>query len=159
MPVALRDPRSSARTRSWLEANYRDWLVEIGASTEELAAASRQLAVLLSAPGNEAMVFARDQDLAGFALFRREAGVANAPHHVLLDFFVVPRMRRLGIGGEAARLLFDRFVGQWEISVLTSDVAAYAFWRRTLARYAPGQVTERREAGRVRQCFASSGAR
>jgi predicted acetyltransferase len=159
MPVALRDPRSSARTRSWLEAAYREWLIEIGASTEEVAAAGRQLAALLSAPGNEAAVFERDQELAGFALLRREPGADNVTRHVLLDFFVVPPMRRLGVGGEAARLLFDRFVGEWEISVLTSDVAALAFWRRVLSRYAPARNTESREAGRVRQCFDNRGTR
>ncbi len=159
MPVVLRDPRSALRRRAWLDAAYREWLAEVGASSEELTGADRQLAALLLDPRVIAVVVERDGEPAGFALLRREDITAAESRIVLLDFYVLPASRRLGVGREAARLLFERFTGHWEIAVLGGDTVALGFWRRVLQRHAPGSVHELREAGRILQRFTSKGAR
>jgi len=159
MPVVLRDPRNAVRSRAWLDAAYREWLVEVGASSEDLYAADRQLAALLLEPRALAVVVERDGEPSGFALLRSEQINVTESKYVLLDFYIVPALRGLGVGREAARLLFERFTGPWEIAVLSGDAAALGFWRRVLQRYASGSARELREAGRILQRFTSKGAR
>ncbi|MFM8479903.1 MAG: GNAT family N-acetyltransferase [Gammaproteobacteria bacterium] len=158
MSVSIRELRSTPRLRPWLDRAYAAWMNEIGAREASVAAAHTELDSALRSPGVLALIIERDQLPVGFALIRREAA-GEEQRWRLLDFFVLAEMRRLGVGGAAARLLFDRFVGDWEIVTLSKDSAALHFWRRVLARHAPGRASETRGAGEIVQRFKSSGAR
>jgi predicted acetyltransferase len=158
MTVALRELRGSPQRRPWLEQAYRAWLAELGASAADLADSSGQLAMLLAVHGH-ALLIERDGEPVGFALLRTQSDRDGAISHHLLDFFVTSPVRRLGVGGEAARLLIDRFPGRWEILTLPGDTAALQFWRRVLGRLLPGRVRESREPAGVFQRFASNGPR
>ncbi len=59
------------------------------------------------------------------------------------EFFVRKQHRRVGMGRDAATLIFDRFAGEWEIVEYQRNPGAVAFWRRVLAGYCPGGYTER----------------
>jgi predicted acetyltransferase len=85
-----------------------------------------------------------DGRLAGFALVRERAGFAGAGVREIGEFFVLRKYRRLGVGTRAARELFERFPGRWEVAVLVWNVAALPFWRRVIAESAAGEVVERR---------------
>jgi predicted acetyltransferase len=79
------------------------------------------------------------------------------------EFFVMRAFRRTGIGTQAATEIFDRFPGRWEVRQLHANTAATAFWRKILARYAGGAVSETvhdsdRWKGTV-QTFVSGGRR
>jgi predicted acetyltransferase len=50
----------------------------------------------------------------------------------MADFFVVRRHRRDGVGTEAARQIWNRFPGRWEIRVMESNKAAYKFWAHAI---------------------------
>ena len=50
----------------------------------------------------------------------------------LAEFFILKRYRRTGVGRQAARALFDRFRGRWQLSILARNAPAIAFWRRVL---------------------------
>jgi predicted acetyltransferase len=84
----------------------------------------------------EPYLFRVDGKLAGFALLAHvsrltgEAGV-----HDVAEFFVMARHRRAGVGELAARWLFDRYRGRWEVREKAENVRAIAFWRRVIARY------------------------
>jgi predicted acetyltransferase len=82
--------------------------------------------------------------LAGFALTRERAHFAGAAAREIGEFFVLRKYRRRGVGTQAARVLFRRFPGRWELAELTWNVAAQRFWRRVIRRVAVGGFTERR---------------
>lgn len=159
MPVVLRDVRHSVRGRDWFARAQALWLSEIGASAHDIASASLRSATLLAESDREILSIERDEQPVGFVVLQRLLSQDNSPIYLLLEFYVIPESRALGVGAAAARLLFDRFDGSWEIRSLSSDLGAIAFWRRVTSRYAPGAVEERRERGEVVQRFLSKGAR
>ncbi|MFM7397253.1 MAG: GNAT family N-acetyltransferase [Gammaproteobacteria bacterium] len=156
MPVVLRDVRHSTRSREWFARAQSSWLVEIGASAEDVAAAASNAMAMLSRSDREVILIERDGESVGFAVLQR----CDAPSiHVLLEFYIAPPSRALGVGASAARLLFDRFSGAWEIRSLANDIRAITFWRRVTGRHALGAVEEQRERGEIVQRFLSRGAR
>ena len=84
-----------------------------------------------------------DGVLAGFALVRDGAYFAGDGTRDISEFFILRRHRRQGIGAEVARRVFDRFRGKWEVTQLTSNVDAQAFWRRVIGDYTGGRYEER----------------
>ncbi len=102
-----------------------------------------------------------DGRLAGFALLRQVAGPSGGLIMDVSEFFVMRRYRRLGVGQEMARILFDRFPGRWEVRELDGNAPAQAFWRRVIARHTGGRFEERQwrdgESRGVLQSFDNSG--
>src|SRR5689334_19119223 len=96
----------------------------------------------------------------GFALVVRPPGRpagagSQAPDYHLSEFFIQQRYRRLGVGREAATLIFNRFAGRWEVTEYLRNAGAVAFWRRVIGAYARGKYQERVADGEVRQTFTS----
>jgi predicted acetyltransferase len=60
---------------------------------------------------------------AGFAFVR-----AGRPHD-MAEFFVLRKYRRSGVGVAAARAVFARFPGEWQVRELAANEGATAFWR------------------------------
>jgi predicted acetyltransferase len=80
-----------------------------------------------------------DEKLAGFALVRMGSRLTgDMAVWDLAEFFVLRKYRRRGVGESAARSLFDRFRGRWEVRVRAENDAAAAFWRRVIGRYSGG---------------------
>ena len=102
-------------------------------------------------------------ELAGFALVRDRAQFAGVSAREISEFFVLRKYRRRGVGTRAARALFARFPGRWEVAELAWNIAAQRFWRRVIRRCARGAVVERRHRhGDLRfvvQEFETAGAR
>jgi predicted acetyltransferase len=74
-------------------------------------------------PDRRPFLFRVDGHWAGFALVR-----AGTPHD-MAEFFVMRKYRRLGIGKEAARAVFARFPGDWQVRQMRRNRAATTFWR------------------------------
>lgn len=81
-----------------------------------------------------------DDITAGFAL------VATPPYtygsdFYMNEFFVMKPFRGKDVAEKAARLVFDKHVGSWEIQTNPTDrnKRAQAFWRKTVNRYASVQ--------------------
>jgi predicted acetyltransferase len=104
-------------------------------------------------PGRHAFLVRVDGRLAGFALVRR---VGQAME--MAEFFVVRKYRRQGVGTTAAHRLFHRFPGEWRVAYDPANVAAQAFWRRTVQGSAADRFTERREGDRIVQQFGGRAA-
>jgi predicted acetyltransferase len=62
----------------------------------------------------------------GFGLVR-----AGAPHDIA-EFFVMRKYRRNGVGTQAARALFARFPGAWQVRQIATNPAATRFWRAAI---------------------------
>jgi predicted acetyltransferase len=71
----------------------------------------------------------------------------------LSEFFIVRSQRRHGLGQQAARAVFDRFRGVWELSQLRENRRAISFWRRVLTEYTGGAFQETLIDGEPAQVF------
>jgi predicted acetyltransferase len=84
-----------------------------------------------------------DGNLAGFALVRKEVTPdTGQPLTSLAEFFVLRRLRRLGIGRRAATKLWDLLPGSWVIEVLESNKEAYPFWKQVISAYTREEFEE-----------------
>ena len=93
--------------------------------------------------GRDAFLLRVDGKLAGFALHIGKSRLTGEEGvHDVAEFFVLARYRRAGIGEQAARWLFDRFPGRWEVRQKAENTRAIAFWRRVIDRYTGGRFEE-----------------
>jgi predicted acetyltransferase len=77
-----------------------------------------------------------DDALAGFALVNRQRSkLGDYDVWWMEEFFVLRAQRRAGVGLTAARLVFERHPGEWEVTQTPSNRQAVAFWRHVLAAY------------------------
>ena len=67
-----------------------------------------------------------DGQWAGFVLVR-----VGEPHDVA-EFFILRKYRRHGVGTVAARLVFARFPGDWQVRQMRANAAATTFWRQAI---------------------------
>lgn len=79
--------------------------------------------------------------IVGLALVR-QLEFGEDPLHQLAEFFILRKYRRRGIGGAAARVVFDRFPGRWEVQEDSGNIAGQAFWRRVIDNYTKGDYQE-----------------
>ena len=93
--------------------------------------------------GRDAFLVRVDGKLAGFALHQGKSRISGeAGVHDVAELFVLQRYRRSGVGEHAARWLFDRFPGRWEVRQRAENARAIAFWRRVIDRYTAGRFDE-----------------
>jgi predicted acetyltransferase len=79
-----------------------------------------------SEPDRHPFVILADRRTAGFALVR---DVEPDVLHEMSEFYVVPALRRQGVGRRAATLLFERFGGRWQLQFAVANARARSFWR------------------------------
>jgi predicted acetyltransferase len=77
-------------------------------------------------PERHPFLFRVDGYWAGLALVR-----AGTPHD-MAEFFVLRKYRRHDVGQTAARVVFARFPGEWQVRQMTANVGATEFWRRAI---------------------------
>lgn len=100
--------------------------------------------------------------LAGFAIIDTRSRLSDEDGvRDVAEFFVARMYRGRGVGAAAARALFDRFGGRWEVRQSERNPGATAFWRTVIDRYTGGRFTEvvhdsPRWRGPV-QCFVCAG--
>ena len=81
--------------------------------------------------------------LAGFALVEDRSRLdGTAGVHDMAEFFILRKYRREGVGERAARLLFQRFPGRWEVRQRPENREATAFWRRVIERHTGGRFED-----------------
>ncbi len=95
---------------------------------------------------------------AGFALVQRTSPVRDGPQveYRMTEFFVSKPLRRLGLGREAAQLLFTRFGGRWLVTESSDHTGAVAFWRRVIGAHTRGRYREQLCGGEVQHRFESA---
>lgn len=96
-----------------------------------------------SEPRAHAFLLRADAAIAGFALVvERSRLTGDESVRDVAEFFVLRRYRRQGVGERAARLLFARFGGAWEVRQRLDNPPATAFWRRVIARVTGGRFED-----------------
>ena len=168
MPISLREARASQQDRNWIEQSYGEYLADLGADHTgvfpSLVVTGQSTTELVQSwfRDDRSVVFLilREGEPAGFALVQRAAAAQGdrARHYRLSEFFIRRQFRRLGVGRDAALLLFARFAGAWIISEQARNSGAVRFWRRVVSDYTNGDFLERREHGEVAHYFTSTRA-
>jgi predicted acetyltransferase len=77
-------------------------------------------------PGRHPFLISVGGHIVGFAFVR-----SGSPHD-MAEFFIMRKYRRGGVGGEAARAVFARFPGEWQVRQVAANVGAVAFWRTAI---------------------------
>jgi len=91
--------------------------------------------------GRFALTVEADGRLAGFILVNRWSALNRELDHSVGEFFVLRKYRRVGVGSDAARILFERWPGRWEVAVARYNKPALSFWRKAI-RAAVGNAVE-----------------
>jgi len=166
MAVSVRDARTSGEDRRWIERAYREYLDDIAAGGTGVFPAllvTGQASEDLLGPwfhDERSMPFLilRGSEPAGFALVQRTSVVRDGPEaeYRMTEFFISRPLRQLGLGREAAQLLFSRFEGRWLVTESTGHEGAVAFWRRVIGAYTRGRYRERQSGGEVQHRFESA---
>jgi predicted acetyltransferase len=74
-----------------------------------------------------------DGQLAGFALVNTWSPSQRGTDFAVAEFYILPDFRRAGVGRRAFAALLHKHRGVWELSVVSKNEAAKAFWQRTIA--------------------------
>lgn len=85
--------------------------------------------------------------LAGFVMVRRLDTLSTEATYSVAELFVLEPYRRLGIGEEVARSVFEQFQGHWQIGALEENKLARTFWNRVVYRYTGNNYAEARLKG------------
>ncbi|MBI3240790.1 MAG: GNAT family N-acetyltransferase [Chloroflexi bacterium] len=86
-------------------------------------------------PGRHPFLVRVSGKLAGFVLVRLLDSADNQPTYSMAEFFILRKYRRLGVGREVARRIFDKFQGKWSVAQEDGNRPAQAFWRKVIAEY------------------------
>ncbi|HMN44041.1 MAG TPA: GNAT family N-acetyltransferase [Povalibacter sp.] len=86
-----------------------------------------------SEPAHVPLLIRRGGSLIGFALLNANSHTGQPVDRNVAEFFIARKYRRTGVGTEAAHAVFARYPGQWETAVARRNLAALAFWRKTIA--------------------------
>jgi predicted acetyltransferase len=166
LPVSIRDVRSSTKDRRWIQSVYGEYLDSLSDLNTGLfsvigAENPREDEIFANWFSNDQthpLVIVQGVESVGFALVTRPripAVTGTTPGFRMSEFFIRRQHRRIGIGREAATLIFDRFAGEWEIVEYQRHPGSVAFWRRVLTVYCAGDFKEHSRNGEVQQRFKS----
>lgn len=168
MPVSIRDARHSPQDQAWIQNQYAEYLEDLSRSSMNtgIFPASGEfgerepelMARWFADDSSHPLVILKNERPVGFALVSRPLRNQRAQVDFrMADFFVTSSSRRLGVGREAAKLIFNRFSGAWEISEFVYNKPAVSFWRSIVADYTGGRFRESVAQGEVHQVFHSVG--
>ena len=109
-----------------------------------------------NAPDHHAFLVRVDGELAGFVLIKPAPDDwSDFASRMVDEFFIMRRYRRIGVGREVARRVFDRLPGRWALQQTPGNHAAQKFWRTVLAEYTGGRFEDVVFGGRPTQRFAN----
>lgn len=170
MPISIRDAQNSAQDRNWIQSQYPEYLEDLSqlsmntgmfpASGEYGERRAELMARWFADDSSHPLIILKNDKPVGFALVSRPPrNLRTEIDFRMAEFFVTLRERRLGVGRDAARLIFNRFAGSWEVSEFLYNTPAVKFWRTIVAEYTGGKFQETTAHGEVRQVFRSVNAR
>jgi predicted acetyltransferase len=166
VPISIRDCKRSSKDRRWIEEVYGEYVESLsdlntgyflGLSPNN----SQQDEIFANWFANDhshPLLISKGVNAVGFALVTRPripAAGATAVDFLMSEFFVREKYRHIGIGRNAATLIFDRFAGDWEIVEYQRNPGSVEFWRKVVASYSLGHYTERSRNGEVHHRFRS----
>lgn len=170
MPVSIRDAQNSAQDRRWIQSRYPEYLEDLSRLSMNTGMfpvagdhGERQAELMarwFADDSSHPLVILKGGKRVGFALVSRPLRhQRDQIDFRMAEFFVALEARRLGVGRDAAWLIFNRFAGTWEVVEFMYNKPAVEFWRSILGDYTGGRYRESATYGEVRQRFKSAGLR
>jgi predicted acetyltransferase len=166
VPVSIRDALHSPQDRAWIRKTYAEYLDELSSLNMNTGVfpvagefGEREpefLARWFADDSSHPLIILKNERPVGFALVSRPPrNQRGAVDFRMAEFFIASKERRLGVGRDAAMLIFNRFGGSWEICEFQYNRAAITFWRSVVSDYTSGRFRESQLHGEVRQMFSS----
>jgi predicted acetyltransferase len=89
-----------------------------------------------------------DGRVAGFVLATRGVRTPEDPDAFdIAEFFVLRKYRRLGVGRQAALLLWNKLPGRWTVRVSEGNTGGVSFWADIVAEFTKGAAVESMRVG------------
>lgn len=89
-----------------------------------------------SEPQRHPFLIKVENKLAGFVFVQRGSQITvDESVWDVAEFFILRSYRRHRIGIKAARLVWERFRGNWEVRVMESNQAAKEFWQSAISEF------------------------
>lgn len=106
------------------------------------------------------MIIKADDAPAGFALVARKPFPYMGPNsdYRMGEFYIGPEYRGRKIGSKAAKKIFRRFPGKWEVTEIPDNHKAIQFWRGVIGDVTCNNYFETLKDGKIYQTFSASGA-
>ncbi len=82
-----------------------------------------------------------DGEIAGFALVNGHTIVCKGASN-LAEFYVLSKFRKCGVGRSAAKAVFAKFPGKWEVRQIAENPIAHIFWNKVINEYSNGKFQE-----------------
>lgn len=79
-----------------------------------------------------------DGNLAGFIMVNNHSETEEPCDFCMAEFCVLYKYRRAGVGSFAAKAIFDRFHGRWQLKLHPKNIASVHFWEKTISAYTKG---------------------
>jgi len=98
-------------------------------------------------------IIKKDKKYIGFALVRKNK--PGEEYFSIVEFFIMKKYRRSGIGKAVAKQLFTLYKGKWQVHQRENNILAQTFWRNIISEYTKGDFAERLENKRIVQNFKS----
>ena len=139
--------RCDAGTRQTLHHLYQFYLHDLSAFTDELQVESdgafdtSHIDIFWQKESLHPFLIWADGKVAGFALVAGRPYAPEGADYSMVEFFILKRCRRQGVGREAARLVFDQFRGVWDVYELEANLPAIRFWNGLISEYTEGRYT------------------
>ncbi|MBU1031389.1 GNAT family N-acetyltransferase [Patescibacteria group bacterium] len=129
--------------KSTLEKLLREYLLELHSTDKEVSADIKDYKYFdlywIEQERIPCLIYAEEK-VAGF-IFINEYSVLeeNKGAKAIAEFFILPEFRNKGIGEKVAFMVFNRFPGKWEITVMKENKAGLKFWDKIVAIYTKGK--------------------
>jgi predicted acetyltransferase len=96
-----------------------------------------------------AFLIKRGSRVAGFVLATRGSPASDNPDDLdVAELFVLRAYRRLGVGRQAMKALWDTLPGHWIVRVSEANRTGLPFWREVIRSYTSGAFVESTRPGR-----------
>ena len=79
-----------------------------------------------------------DGQLAGFVMVNDYPETDEPCEYCMSEFFVLYKYRRAGVGSFAARSVWDRFHGRWQLKLHPKNLPSVHFWQKAVSSYTNG---------------------
>jgi predicted acetyltransferase len=86
------------------------------------------------------LLIRQNEHIVGLALVRQDSDpVDGQQYREMAEFFILRSYRQLGLGCAAARMIFERFSGPWQVAVLHSSEKAQTVWQAVMSTHVGSQ--------------------
>lgn len=90
-----------------------------------------------------------DGKLAGFVMVNDHPEIDRRTEYTMAEFFVMYKYRGMGVGKYAARAMFDRFTGSWQLKRHPHNIASVYFWDSVISTYTQGEYELQKACPRI----------